>query len=481
MKNLRIEVISKYVGFALLLMSGFMLVSAAVSAFNGFDEGFWPLVYSGILAGIIGVFPRIFVSGKYKLSREEGYYIVAGAWFSCSVLGMLPYLMYGKCFTVTNALFETISGLTTTGASILNDIEALPKGLLFWRMSTAWIGGVGIIALFSLLLPSSGGNGATLTGVEMSSIALGATRIKPQSFAKITVTTYIVLTLSSCFLLKISGLSWFDATTHAMSACSTCGFSTKNSSIAAFDNPLVEAILIVSMLLASVRFVLLSNAFSSRSLKPLYRSEVTRFFFGAFIAGTIFLTLELIRRAGMPFMQSLRLSAFQAASIFTTTGFATDDTTLWPASCKFLIVMGSLVCGCSGSTSGGIKMDRAILCIKCLRQRIKELRSPNMVSQIKLDNITVPTKKANEALIFIMCYTIIIFVGAIGIVMSGTDITTAWTAAIACMGNVGPGMGSIGSMDNYSHLPIIAKYISMILMIVGRLEIFPILYVLRIK
>ena len=214
---MRLGVTVKYIGVSLLVVAAFMFISAGVSALYGMDASFWPLIVSGTLAGVLGAFPSIFVRGKVKLNREEGFYIVVGSWSIASVLGMMPYLMYGGEFTFTNALFESISGFTTTGASILNDIEALPRGLLFWRMSTAWIGGVGIIALFSLLLPASQGNDNRLTGVEMSQIARSSAHLRSVSFTRITVLTYLGLSVAAILFLKLSGLGWFDAVTQGLS------------------------------------------------------------------------------------------------------------------------------------------------------------------------------------------------------------------------------------------------------------------------
>lgn len=479
-KNMRFGVIAKYIGFSQLLVSVFMLVSAAVSAYNGFDEGFGALLGSGLVTGLFGLFPSIFVRRTGKISKDEGYYIVAGSWLFSILTGMIPYLMYLEGdFSLTDALFESVSGFTTTGSSILRDVEALPQGLLFWRMSTAWIGGIGIIALFSLLVPSSSGNDRTLSGVEMSQIARGSTDMRSQSFARLTVLTYVVLTLAAIFCLKLAGMRWFDAATQAMSACSTCGFSTKNLSIASFDSPAIEMILIVFMFLSSLRFVLLCTACTRVGFRKLMSSEVTGTFFVMIVSGTVLIMAGLAAGRGQDSLPGcLRESLFQVVSIFTTTGFATVDTNTWPTMCMSLLVAGSIVCGCSGSTSGGIKVDRAIIGAKCLRRRISEIHSPNAVRLVRLDGRTVSESAAAEALIFMICYLLLIVAGAILNSMAGMQLVEAWTASVASIGNVGPGLGSIGSMGNYADIPAVAKYVCMALMLIGRLEIFPVLYVL---
>ena len=479
---MRLGVTVKYIGVSLLWVAAFMFISAGVSAIYGMDDGFWPLIVSGCLAGVLGAFPSIFVRGKIKLKREEGFYIVVGSWTLASILGMMPYLMYGGEFTFTNALFESVSGFTTTGASILNDIESLPHGLLFWRMSTAWIGGVGIIALFSILLPTSQGNDNRLTGVEMSQIARSSANLRKVSFTRITILTYIVLTIAAILSLKISGMGWFDAVTHGMSACSTCGFSTKNASIAAFNSPVAEAVLIVFMLLASTRFVLLGRIFTKAGLRNLLKSDVTRCFYITFFAATAIITINLISDGNYGnFGNCLRHAAFQVASISSTTGYATTDTTAWPAFAASMIIALSLICGCSGSTSGGIKMDRALIAFRSLHQQLLELRSPNRVSRVHLENRTISGKSDRTVLVFIISYLVILALGALINSLCGMEIREAWTGSLACIGNVGPGMGSIGSCGNFAGVPMLAKYNSMALMIIGRLELFPVLYFIGLK
>ena len=474
---MRLGVTVKYIGVSLLVVAAFMFISAGVSALYGMDASFWPLIVSGTLAGVLGAFPSIFVRGKVKLNREEGFYIVVGSWSIASVLGMMPYLMYGGEFTFTNALFESISGFTTTGASILNDIEALPRGLLFWRMSTAWIGGVGIIALFSLLLPASQGNDNRLTGVEMSQIARSSAHLRSVSFTRITVLTYLGLSVAAILFLKLSGLGWFDAVTQGMSACSTCGFSTRNASIAAFGSPVVETVIIVFMLLASTRFVLLGRIFTKGGIRQLLHSDVTRCFYITFLLATIIITLNLFFTGGYGnFWNCLRHAAFQVASISSTTGYATTDTTAWPAFAASMIVALSFVCGCSGSTSGGIKMDRAVIAFRSFKQILFELRSPNRVARVQLEHRTISDKSDRTVLVFIICYLGILAIGALVNALCGMEIREAWTGALACIGNVGPGLGSIGSCGNFAALPMLAKYNSMALMIIGRLEILPVLY-----
>lgn len=480
---MRFGVIAKYVGNSLLIVAAAMGLSAIVSGYYGFDEGFFPLVFSCLVTAILGAFPNIFVGNGQKINRSEGISVVVGSWLVCCLMGMIPYLMYGGEFTFENALFETISGFTTTGASILTEIEGLPQSIIFWRMCTAWIGGIGIIALFSLFVPSSQNSDVTLNSAEMSSLARMADGLKPRSFAYKTIRVYIILTVLASVSLRITGLGWFDAVTQAMSACSTCGFSSKNTSIAFFNSFPVELVLIVFMLLCSLRFSYLSNLILSRRYRlARFHSEVPRAFLLSVLFSTLLLTvLLLIKGDQHSVLESARVALFQVASIFTTTGFATVDTNTWTTICAVILVAGSFVCGCSGSTSGGIKMDRAVVGWKYLRRFMIHQRHPNLVKAVSVDGIVVEDDTCAEILLFIVCYMAAILAGTLLNVFVGLDLKTASTAAVACMGNVGPGLGMIGTMGNYSQLPLLSKWICMVLMIIGRLEIFPVIFFFKFR
>lgn len=477
---MRIGLVIRYIGLALLLEALFLFLSAVVSAHNGFDESFMPLLFSGILASLLGAYPRIFVRKSGKLNSREGYIIVLCSWLLCCLFGAIPYVMYQLSFT--DSLFESVSGFTTTGASVINDIEALPQGLLFWRMSTAWIGGIGIVALFSLIVPNVSGNGSTLSGAEVSDIARQYSTMKQRSFVSVMIYTYITLTVISILALKLGGMRWFDAATHAMSACSTCGFSTKNSSIAEFDSPLLEVLLSAIMIIASMRFVLLSTAFRKGGIKRIVKSEITRIFLAMIGIGIAAIAVGLMLNGQYDSIWGcLRAALFQVSSIFTTTGFATADTNTWPAVCKSLLVAGSFICGCSGSTSGGIKVDRFAIACKSIAIRVANLQSPRTVKALRVDKSIISDSATNSVLVFIITYLFIVCIGAVIYSSMGLGLQTAWSASIACMGNVGPGFGEIGSMDNYAGLPYPGKYLSIMLMLIGRLEIFPFLFLLGLR
>ena len=280
--------------------------------------------------------------------------------------------------------------------------------------------------------------------------------------------------------LHLAGMTWFDAATHAMSACSTCGFSTKNISVAAFDNPVIEAILIVSMLLASINFSLIFSTFwpSGRNRKNLFNTKIVKVFLGSVLLGILCITANLfVTKTYGTLGEAFRAASFQMCSITTTTGFATTDTNLWPAFSIAILLVGAMICGCSGSTAGGIKIDRVWFALKGIAETIKTLSHPNKYDYVRMDGSTKTEEEVSSVISFIMLYIVIMAFGMIVYTLSGMDFLTGLSASIACLGNVGPGFGIVGSMGNYSGLSDFMKLFSSALMLLGRLEIFPFLIV----
>jgi len=392
---------------------------------------------------------------------------------------MLPFLFYGCEFNLVNALFESVSGFTTTGASILNDIEALPRGLQFWRITTAWVGGIGIVTLFSMI--TMGGDKFTLSKAEISTIAREAfSDNKSGSYVNKMLLTYVMLTTLTFFSLKLSGMGWFDAATNAMSACSTCGFCSRNASIAFYDNPAAEMILTLAMLAAGIHFGIIFISLFKR--KPLYfwKSENIKVFLSAVGIAIVVVAIDLMANGHyISFGKALRDASFQVASIATTTGFATQDTTAWPPLSMVVLIICSLICGCSGSTSGGIKIDRAILAAKGIHRKVKLTVNPHAVYLVRIDEKAKTEEQVDDAFGYIFCYLLLVVVFAAVNIAFGLDFTTGLTASVACIGNVGPGFGDVGSMSNYADFPALLKITGMIEMLIGRLEIFPVLYLIQ--
>lgn len=482
-KNERMNwnIITWHVGISLLLVAALMTIAGLIACFTPSDDSRAILLFSAVLTGCSGFFPLIFVRrGQQRLSFREGNTIVVLAWLAACFFGMLPFLFYGKEFTPVNALFESVSGFTTTGASILNDIEALPRGLQFWRISTAWVGGIGIVTLFSMMM-SGNHDKTTLSRAEISLVARNAfSGGRTVTFAKRMQITYITLTLVTFCALMLAGLDWFDALTDAMSACSTCGFCIRNTSIAFYTNPAAEIILTFAMLASGINFGILFLAFINRRPHRIWKSETIKVFICAVMLAIVIVTVDLMVHGHSPSLGSaLRDASFQVASISTTTGFATQDTNLWPPLSMAVLLLCSLICGCSGSTSGGIKMDRVLLAMKGVHRKVLLTVSPNMIRPVRVDGRVRPDEHVNDAFIYIFSYLMVVVLFAVINITGGLDFTTGVTASIACIGNVGPGFGDVGSISNYASLSGFLKFTSMAEMLIGRLEIFPMLYLIR--
>ena len=477
---MRFSVILRYVGTVMLCLSAFMAVSAGISLVSD-DTGFYPLLLSALLTLLLGAFPMIFVSKADNITTKEGFMIVVGSWVLSCVVGMFPYLIWGGEFSLVNAWFESVSGFTATGASILTDIEAVPQGLLFWRSATNWIGGVGVVMFALLILPSLGTNKMELSGIELSSLAKDNYRYRTQMVVRILLAVYIGLTVVTTLLLKVSGMRWFDAVNHAMSACATGGFSTKNASVGFYDSPLIEWILIGAMFLSSLHFGLIYSTFA-RKANNIFRSEVVRVYAAIIAVATLCIGASLFLTDTYDnLFTALRQSVFQVVSLITTTGFATANTNLWTPFAIVILIILSIICGCAGSTSGGVKVDRVLLFGKVLKARLRAQQHPNAIIRVRLDGIVQEERQMNAVTLFLTTYFVLILVATLTSTLFGLDLLTAFSSSVAFIGNVGPGFGEVGSFDNYAAMPTLLKIQGTILMLMGRLEIFGFIQFLFIR
>ncbi len=462
-------------------IAAFMFLSAVVSMLNESDSALYPLLLSSFLTSLLGLFPLIFSQKAEDIKIKEGYAIVVGSWLVASVVGMFPYLIWGGEFSVINAWFESVSGFTTTGASILNDIEFLPRGLLFWRAASAWIGGVGVVMFALVILPSMGRSRHMLSNVEISTIAKDNFHYRSRVIIRILAFVYVGLTLITTISLKLAGMTWFDSVTQAMSACSTCGFSTKNASIGFWDSPTIELILIIAMTLSAIHFGILYASVTGRK-NNIFRSEVVRTFIGMMAIISIVISISLLHNGIYDtWFESIRHSTFQVVTITTTSGFATADTNTWTPLAIMLLIFSSVVCGCAGSTSGGLKVDRMLIASKIIRNRMQVQLHPNAIIRVKVDGKVQEEGVLNLVMTFIVAYIMVTLIGTIVYTIFGLDLVTSLTASIACVGNVGPGFGEVGSLSNYADLPAVLKLNSTLLMLIGRLEIFGIIQLLFIR
>ena len=465
----------------LLVLGAFMLLAAGISYVSNVDSAYSPLLMSSLLTLLMGVFPLIFVPRSDRISQKEGYCIVVGSWVLACFVGMFPYLMWGGEFNLVNAWFESVSGFTTTGASILNDIEDLPRGLLFWRMSTCWVGGIGVIMFALVILPSIGRSKMMLTNVELSSLAKDNFNYRTMTLVKIILSVYVGMTVAFTLLLKLGGMCWFDAVCHAMSASSTCGFSTKNASIGFFNSSLIEIIIVLNVVLSGVHFGVIYNTFTGKR-NNMFRSEITRTYFIVIAVASVLIALSLWMADIYPTLgASLRSALFHTASLITTTGFATTDCNTWTSFAILILIFCSIVCACAGSTTGGLKIDRLVLAFKTLRTRLRVQQHPTAVFRTKIDGMPQDREIINGVMAYIVAFLLLVLGGTFFNTLFGADLLTGFSSAVSCVSNVGPGFGSVGTMDNYSLMPVITKLNLTLLMLLGRLEIFGLIQLFFIR
>ncbi len=477
---MNIKAISSNVGKALLVNALFMMLSIIVSISDGLDEGFAPLVVSFLITSIVGAFPLIFVRQNLENSVKDGYITIVIAWMMSFIVGMLPYVLYGGEFTLVNAWFESVSGYTTTGSTILTDIEALPRSLLFWRSSTHFIGGLGVVVFLLLIIPDANSFKLRLSDLEISALSQHGYRYRRTNVPRIMLSVYVGLTLLETLLLMAAGMSFFDAVNHSFSTMATGGFSTKNSSIMHFESPVIDIIIIVFMILASLHFGVIYAMLTKRSFAPM-KNSVTRYYLKVILVLSLFITLILMLQGGYTsFGKALLDSVFQVASFISTTGFGNADNALWPILANIFLLYASLHCGCSGSTTGGIKADRMLIIFKDLGNEFKRRLHPSSIVRTKVDDHTVNNDQISAVFLYAVAYVFILFISFMAVLMSGVEISDAFSGTLASLGNVGPGTGGLGTMGNYASQPAFAKIIYTAAMFIGRLEIFPILAVMHL-
>lgn len=472
---MNLKLIARYVGIALVFNAVFMFISALVAAYYHFDSSFSPLLISAFITFVVGVFPLVFVRHAEDLGMSDGFMITVLSWVLSCIFGMLPYVLWGGDFTLINAWFESVSGYTTTGGTILREVELLPKGLLFWRSSTHFIGGIGVVIFMILVLPTISIFRLRISKMEISSLSKVNYRYKSKEIVKIIGSVYLGITLLSVVFLMICGMNFYDAVNHAFSIVSTGGFSTKNMSLQSFDSFPIELVTMVFMLLASMHFGLIFSSVATKSWKIL-KSPIIRLYLGIVVGSSLLISINLLSKGTYTnWLEALRHSFFQVISIESTTGFATADSSVWPLFSVMILMFLSVITACSGSTTGGIKLDRVWIFLKAVRVQIIRQLHPNAVVRIKVGNNIVDSSNAHKVSLYIALYIFILFVSALLLSLTGLDMTESISASVASIGNVGPGFGSCGSLGNFFHFTSFAKFVMSVEMLFGRLEIYPIL------
>jgi trk system potassium uptake protein TrkH len=460
---------------ALTIIEGiFMLSGIPFSLFYGDNDIEAILISSGITVGLGGIL-FMFSRGENNrhVGKREAYIVVSLAWVVISIFGTLPFLLSGSIETFTDAFFETMSGFTTTGSSILTDIEVVPHGVLFWRSMTHLIGGMGIIVLTLAIMPILGVGGGHLFAAEAPGVTTDKLHPTISGTAKRLWLIYIVLTLVETVLLIFGGMSLFDALCHSFGTMATGGFGTKNSSAAEFS-PYIQYILILFMFLAGVNFAL-HYFFSHRQWGKVFKNEEFRFYTLVVLGSTIFITLLLARTFALNPEDTFRDALFQVVSIVTTTGFVSDNYLLWPSFAWFILFILMFTGGSAGSTAGGIKMQRHLLLLKIANIQLKRIVHPNAFITTRYNGKSVKDDILFNIMALALLYMIIFGIGSFAMAAIGLDFETAIGATISSLGNIGPGLGRVGPVDNFAWIPDVGKWILSFLMMLGRLELFTVL------
>jgi trk system potassium uptake protein len=406
-----------------------------------------------------------------EIRIREAVLLVLSTWILTGIVGALPYLVLEICRDPISALFESVSGITTTGASVLSNLESLPHALIFWRSLTHFIGGVGILVMFIAVLPFVGTGAMQLYRTESTGPISEKITARIADTARIIVGIYLLLNVLCTAALRACGLSWFDAVCHAFGTIATGGFSTRSESIAAFHNPAAEWVIVFFMFISAISFVFHFSALRGDVL-GYFRSQEARFFVFLCATSAALVSFHVVQKTGSGVSTGIRNAVFQTVSLFSTTGFTTADYDVWPDAVKFTLLTLMIIGGCAGSTSGAVKSVRFVVAGKLIARRFGNMLHPARVQAVKLDGRVIDNDSAGRAAFYIFLYFFVLCVGSVFVGFFSQDILTAVSAVIACLGGVGPGMSGAGPSETYALFPAAAKMGLIVCMLLGRLEIY---------
>jgi trk system potassium uptake protein TrkH len=452
-----------------------MICPLLVGLYYG-DGSLIPLLKSmGITLSAGLILYLIFFKAKAEvISQRQGMAIVALGWTAVGIFGATPFYLGDGYFTFTDAVFESVSGFTTTGSSVLVNIEALSKGLLFWRSFIQWLGGMGIIVLSVAILPFLGVGGMQLYKAEVPSPVPDKLKPRIRDTAMILWKVYALISLAQVILLKLGGMGFYDALCHTFTTMPTGGFSTRNASVAHYDSVYFDCVFIFFMLLAGINFSLHYQMIRGKTL-AFWQDSECRFFLGAVAILTFVVSLDVFRTVYDTIGDALRFGAFQVVSIVTTTGYATADYEQWPAMSQLILLLCMFLGASAGSTGGGMKCLRIMLCFKYCYRELFSLIHPHAVARIKIGGKTVPDDVMRSVLGFLALYVGLFALSSVVLAGLGVDFTTAYSAVAATIGNIGPGFGTVGPLENFAAIPVAGKWLMVWCMLLGRLEIFTVI------
>jgi len=459
----------------LLLIEGVFIMTAIPVALIFQEKDSYAFLISGIISILIGGISWLLTrKSQLSISKKDGYIVVSAGWILFSLFGALPFVIGGAIPSFTDAFFETMSGFTTTGASILNDIESLSHGMLFWRSLTQWIGGMGIIVLSLAILPLLGIGGMQLFIAEVPGPSPDKLHPRIKGTAKRLWIIYLIFTFAQIILLWIGSMDLFDAICHSFTTMATGGFGTKQDSIAHWNSPYIQYVITAFMFIAGTNFTLSYFALHLQ-FDRVFKNEEFRYYLGFVVVFTVIMTVIMINTMDLSIEESFRNTLFQVVSIITTTGFITSDYMLWTPVLWVMIVVLLFFGGSAGSTGGSIKIMRVILVLKNSALELKRLIHPNAVIPVRFNQQAVSQGIITNVLAFVSFYILIVVGGTVIMASMGYDLDTSLGSVATCLGNVGPGIGRVGPVESFSHIPVLGKWFLSFLMLIGRLELFTVL------
>ncbi len=468
------KMIFRILGILLLIECFMFLVCAGVSLLYK-ESDYIYFIYTTLIAAVVACC-MLLIGRKAdnKLTRRDGYCIVAFTWVLFTCFGMLPFYISGEIPSVSDAFFETMSGFTTTGATILDDIESLPHGMLFWRNLTQWIGGLGIVFFTIAVLPIFGVGNQVLFSAEATGVNHNKIHPKIGTMARLIWSVYLMLTISETILLMVGGMSLFDALCHSFSTTATGGYSTKQASIAYWNSPYIEYVVSVFMILSGANFTLYFMCLKGK-FDHIWKNTEFKWYLGSLGVLTLIITLSLIVHNSYGVELAFRRALFQVSTIHTTCGFATDDYNLWAPFTWLLLVYAMVSGGSTGSTSSGLKTLRVLIVVRNVKNEFSRLIHPRAVLPVKVNQQSLSQNTISTVTTFVVFYIMCIFMGWLTLMFLGLSIVDALGISVSSMGNIGPGLQSFGPAYSWYALPEGGKWVASFLMLIGRLELFGIL------
>lgn len=468
------RIVIRVTGLLLLVEAAALAVSLLVSLVTGGSDAM-AFVWSALLCALPGGLAVLLTSRAPRLvTRKEGFMVVSLVWLVFSLFGAFPYVFSGTIPQYTDAFFETMSGFTTTGASIVDNIEVFPRGILFWRSLTHWLGGMGIVVLFLTIMPEFGIGGMQLYDAEVPGLTVEKLSPRIYQTARIVWGVYVLLTLLETILLMFGGMSLFDSVCHSFATMATGGFSTKQASIAAWPSPYIQYVIALFMFLAGTNFTLLYFAGKGKFAR-MFRDEEFRYYFLFVLGFTVLIFSGLLITSTLPAENAFRDSLFTVVSIITTTGFVTADYLMWSPVLYMLVFILFFFGGSTGSTGGGIKIMRIVLLLKNSYYELRRIIHPSAVIPVRFNQHSIEPKIISNVLAFFMFYLLVFFASTVVLMIFVGDMDTSMGAVASCLGNIGPGLGEVGPVFTYSHIHDAGKWFLSFLMMLGRLELFTVL------